>query len=206
MSATLSGWPHNHPLGFQEPAKWTNGWALHFCLSPDGLCAMKDLYHVVYLLVKEHCVFFLSRCMYHAALRSFISLTFTFLVGYSFWVVEAQSFCASPRKLFRPAQHVVLQRRSNAALSAGTRIKWIQHSCPSRLYCSDWGGGVEKRYLFSIKLTPGPVMATLCHSIIWSGGPFPSLTLPVLFITSFKSRMYCNFANASISWAGHLPH
>lgn len=62
-----------------------------------------------------------------------------------------------------------------------------------------WGGGVEKRYLFSIKLTPGPVMATLCHSIIWSGGPFPSLTLPVLFITSFKSRMYCNFANASIS-------
>lgn len=84
---------------------------------------MKDLYHVVYLLVKEHCVFFLSRCMYHAALRSFISLTFTFLVGYSFWVVEAQSFCASPRKLFRPAQHVVLQRRSNAVLSAGTRIK-----------------------------------------------------------------------------------
>lgn len=126
---------------------------------------MKDLYHVVYLLVKEHCVFFLSRCMYHAALRSFISLTFTFLVGYSFWVVEAQSFCASPRKLFRPAQHVVLQRRSNAALSAGTRIKWIQHSCPSRLYCSDWGGGGERNVIYSVLNSPQdpswPLFATV---------------------------------------------
>lgn len=37
-----------------------------------------------------------------------------------------------------------------------------------------------ERYLFSITVTPGSVMATFCHSIIWSGGPFSLFDLAAL--------------------------
>lgn len=47
-------------------------------------------------------------------------------------------------------------------------------------------------------------MVTVCHSIIWSGGLFPSLTLLVLFITSFKSRMHCTSAHFLLATAP--PH
>lgn len=67
-----------------------------------------------------------------------------FLGGHSFGlysrtIIQRWWKVASPRVLLRAAQHAFLQRQSNGALSAGTRIKWIEHSCPSRLYCRDRG-------------------------------------------------------------------
>lgn len=98
--------------------------------------------------------------------------------------------------LFRPARHAFLQRRGNAALSAGTRIKWIQHSCPSRLCCSMRGWGVFIQY-YSL---PGKPHAWLCLSIIWSSETFLFLTLSAFHITLYWTL----FLRGGVRC--HLPH
>lgn len=92
---------------------------------------------------------------------------------------------ASPCALFRPPQHAFLQRWSYAALSAGTHIKWIQHSCPSRLRCSGgWGGGI-----YSVLQSPqNPSRSLFATALSDQVDISPSLTSLVLFSTSLKSR------------------
>lgn len=47
-------------------------------------------------------------------------------------------------------------------------------------------------YLFSITVTAGSVMVTLCHSIIWSGGPFSLFDLVslVYYLTEKQNVLY----------------
>lgn len=61
----------------------------------------------------------------------------------------------------------------------GTRIKWIQHSCPGTL-------SIAASYLFRVTVTPGTVMATLCTLHTASSGQvigalYPSRTPPLVW-------------------------
>lgn len=68
----------------------------------------------------------------------------------------------------------------------GTRIKWIQHSCPGTL-------SIAASYLFRVTVTPGTVMATLCTLHTASSGqvraPLSLQDAPLVWTFVLYSKM-----------------